>query len=741
MRIHNKHERLAAIWAAMVAIMSATARADDAYTIGPVPGPGGHLYEIVLCEGPIAWPDAEGSAAARTFAGMSGHLATITSKREDRFIERLRKKILRKSRWPIAAPDGYPQFWIGGEQNPNQEEANQGWFWINGEGAIPEATDPGYSNWLAGEPNDFGTTTDVEDNEENHLTIGLRNEFGWNDESDYLTHGFVVEYEVVTDCEQSFVPMEGPNGNFYEVVFGCDWSWDGARHEAGLRLHEGRIGHLATLTSLEEDDFVEKLRQEALDSFGLDPVDGSAPQLWAGGFQKPDQEEANQGWIWVNGEGAIPESTDPGFSNWIADEPNDWGATIDVEDNEENYLTLGLFGQHGWNDGGGNLPGYVVEYESAVPEPGPLVRLERIGNPARTERRVAARQIFAEDSTGNEAQIFIYDTVTQKAHGPYESGIKVRFEFRENGGEPKMLRRFLRLPVQGLPYIVAQDNQNRLSQPLVLDLPVYFATGGGGPVPGVTLVPKDELEFTEVNTGDAVSVGPIASCALGLMSFDFAFTNGDHNIGRWSILPVSNPLDHERLTYDLQFSDGEGQDPTRLHAAFCDLQDIGELITSATQVCRPGGDCRVALSRPTTPGEIAVLAGFSFETLSGNHFLREVKVVPNAASGYVDVTWRDDDGDDPYRVTVQLVYVAESAFEPGSGILIDSPDGNPVRFLAPADGDRLIQSFHFRYKGGSRRIERIGVDFGTENYGSTVLHEHEHDVPYFARIHWVRRLP
>ena len=45
-------------------------------------------------------------------------------------------------------------FWVGGFQEPDQEEINQGWFWVNGEGAIPEPSDTGFSNWLPGEPND-----------------------------------------------------------------------------------------------------------------------------------------------------------------------------------------------------------------------------------------------------------------------------------------------------------------------------------------------------------------------------------------------------------------------------------------------------------------------------------------------------------------------------------------------------------------------------------------------------------
>ncbi len=46
----------------------------------------GHFYEAVAVSGGINWFDAKVAAELRTFEGIHGHLATITSVQENRFI-------------------------------------------------------------------------------------------------------------------------------------------------------------------------------------------------------------------------------------------------------------------------------------------------------------------------------------------------------------------------------------------------------------------------------------------------------------------------------------------------------------------------------------------------------------------------------------------------------------------------------------------------------------------------------
>ncbi len=163
-------------------------------------GPSGHLYEVVLAENGITWPDAKAAAESRGRGGVVSHLATITSYEEDLFLERLRQ---------TSKPDrDYGQLWVGGYQKkdpPDFWEPSGGWVWVNNEGPIsgynwgyPYGT---YANWLWGEPNN--TFADVGGSED-YLAIGLYDNFGWNDDGYYgngqhdgTLGGYIVEYEPI----------------------------------------------------------------------------------------------------------------------------------------------------------------------------------------------------------------------------------------------------------------------------------------------------------------------------------------------------------------------------------------------------------------------------------------------------------------------------------------------------------------------------------------------------------------
>lgn len=91
----------------------------------------------------------------------------------------------------------------------------------------------------------------------------------------------------------------------------------------------GEFGHLATITSAEENDFVASLLA------GL-PV----TEVWLGATQPDPDDPPAEGWEWVTG-----ETWD--YTNWDSDEPDDNGG-------DEHYLGMwgelgdGIFGS--WND-------------------------------------------------------------------------------------------------------------------------------------------------------------------------------------------------------------------------------------------------------------------------------------------------------------------------------------------------------------------------------------------------------
>lgn len=152
-------------------------------------------------------------------------------------------------------------------------------------------------------------------------------------------------------------PVENPvTGHYYETISAPGITWNDARDAVdALPPFNGVQGHLATITSEAEDEFIEfSVRQPA----GLSP-----PEAWVGGLQ-PAGSPVGEDWSWYNGEGAIATSDNPlpSYSNWLSGEPNDSGGS-------ESYLAIGLGGQYGWNDEGALslIGGYIVEYDAPKP--------------------------------------------------------------------------------------------------------------------------------------------------------------------------------------------------------------------------------------------------------------------------------------------------------------------------------------------------------------------------------------
>src|SRR4051794_37696732 len=109
--------RWVALWIATLVGALSIARAQEE-------GPNGHYYQVVM-EPSLLWEEARDHAAAMTFQGVHGYLATITSADEDQFIENLRQQ---------AAPGGYGSLWVGGSQLASAMLPTDGWYWENGEG-------------------------------------------------------------------------------------------------------------------------------------------------------------------------------------------------------------------------------------------------------------------------------------------------------------------------------------------------------------------------------------------------------------------------------------------------------------------------------------------------------------------------------------------------------------------------------------------------------------------------------
>jgi hypothetical protein len=146
------------------------------------------------------------------------------------------------------------------------------------------------------------------------------------------------------------------NGHDYVIVTYQGSSWDEATNHMLTTL--GSDYHLATITSQEEQNFI-----ESLITYGT--------EFWLGGFQSPNQPDKDAGWQWVNGEGTFWDNATTGmYANWNEGEANDHYGV-----GSEQYLGIwGGFKGLTWNDEGNlNLiTGYIAE---ATPTPEPATML------------------------------------------------------------------------------------------------------------------------------------------------------------------------------------------------------------------------------------------------------------------------------------------------------------------------------------------------------------------------------
>lgn len=144
-----------------------------------------HWYEVVQVGGPyleypntadpgINWSDASDAARARILDGQRGHLVTITSQAESRFITEMIRD--------LAAG-----FWTAGFQPPGSQEPLGNWQWTTGEPW-------GFTNWRAGEPNN---NVVQEDRVNLRGQSPISSHIGtWNDRAgSTIIHGYVVEWD------------------------------------------------------------------------------------------------------------------------------------------------------------------------------------------------------------------------------------------------------------------------------------------------------------------------------------------------------------------------------------------------------------------------------------------------------------------------------------------------------------------------------------------------------------------
>ena len=144
----------------------------------------------------------------------------------------------------------------------------------------------------------------------------------------------------------------GGNGHWYEE-FDVDLAWHDARTFAATKSHLGLSGHLVTITSSGERDF---LLAQGLPNTST----AHGPRAWLGAYQdaaSPTFSEPSGGWTWITGE---PWE----FTSWDIGEPSECCPPAGWT---EDYIEFHPDGR--WNDHASYLEIAVVVEYSPIPEP------------------------------------------------------------------------------------------------------------------------------------------------------------------------------------------------------------------------------------------------------------------------------------------------------------------------------------------------------------------------------------
>jgi hypothetical protein len=154
------------------------------------------------------------------------------------------------------------------------------------------------------------------------------------------------------------VPNE-TDGHLYDAVAVAGGiNWTDARAAAEALTSGSCQGYLASVTSADEDAFIQGHFSNAVPSVG-------GVGYWIGGYQDPPGTlPADAGWTWVSGETF-------GYENWLDGQPDDagdiFGAVVEDAIHYAAASAGGFATTFGWADRGRDetAPGYVVEFDGA----------------------------------------------------------------------------------------------------------------------------------------------------------------------------------------------------------------------------------------------------------------------------------------------------------------------------------------------------------------------------------------
>ena len=276
------------------------------------------------------------------------------------------------------------------------------------------------------------------------------------------------------------------NGNYYQAVEEPGLTWDEALEASQGLTYKSCKGHLATITSQNESDWiVANIPQAVTEGY------------WIGGKQAVPNAGPFEDWSWVTGENWI-------YTNWNGGEPNDFEG-IEEESLQFSPAAFGG-GGGGWNDQVNEFAGlidefgneildaegYLVEYDCGAKVTGSGNRngdLPQISMVAQKDTDTNVRgqaqvkypkgvgafhvSVSCLSVWGNEA--WIGGTVTKSTFAPFPTGTEILWAVADNGeggGAEDNTSGYFYFP-DGSPIA-----DNCALQDLSIGYPVAFSTKG-----------------------------------------------------------------------------------------------------------------------------------------------------------------------------------------------------------------------------------------------------------------------
>ncbi len=261
-------------------------------------GGNGHWYAV----NPVRthWQGARLIAESMTHDSLVGHLATITSAEENQFVV---ANVLAGTLQPM--PYDVDQFYLAAAFN------GVAWEWPTGESFT-------YTNWGIDEPNNVGAENAIAifgpNNTDPRRTFGTWNSVVLSDTTTNPVHNAwsIVEFEAGFQPSNlinlvQWTAAEGGNDHWY-AVYPSRISWRSASVAALAMVHNSLPGHLASITSVAENQFI----VDNVLSGTSQPMPFDIDQFYLGSVFN------GATWNWLSG-----ETFD--YSNWGIGEPNNPG--------------------------------------------------------------------------------------------------------------------------------------------------------------------------------------------------------------------------------------------------------------------------------------------------------------------------------------------------------------------------------------------------------------------------------